>query len=170
MGLTHPDLARPVFHVWNAILAQLAAIRRQEASWGDVVALRYNGRIVDVRWTTSKGWQESIFDDEIVGGCQIYVSRALDEAEEEYLLTAYPGLGPEERSQLVSALRSFRTGEMVPFYIQRYGFYEGHTSYRADPLAIAFIFGLRTLEEIDRSVEGRLDEALTLHYSAAAGG
>ena len=37
----------------------------------------------------------------------------------------------------------------VPFYIMRYGFYEGHTSYRADPIAIACIFGLRSLQQIE---------------------
>ena len=38
---------------------------------------------------------------------------------------------------------------MVPYYIQRYGFYEGFTSYRAAPVAISFIFGLKSLEEIE---------------------
>jgi len=45
---------------------------------------------------------------------------------------------------------------MLPYYIMRYGFYEGHTDYRADPIAIAFIFGMRSLEEIEAAFEGRL--------------
>jgi hypothetical protein len=44
-------------------------------------------------------------------------------------------------------------GEIQPFYVMRYGFYEGHTRWRVDPAAIAFIFGLRSLQEIERALE-----------------
>jgi len=54
---------------------------------------------------------------------------------------------------------------MLPYYIMRYGFYEGHTDYRADPIAIAFIFGMRSLEEIEAAFEGRLYEVLTQHFT-----
>ena len=54
--------------------------------------------------------------------------------------------------------------EMLPFYVMRYGFYEGHTQYRGDPIAIAFIFGLKSLEEIDNAVKGNLYNILTNHY------
>jgi len=47
----------------------------------------------------------------------------------------------------------------------RYGFYEGHTSYRADPIAIAFIFGLRSLEEIEELFQGKLYKTLTEHFT-----
>ena len=48
----------------------------------------------------------------------------------------------------------------------RYGFYESHTDYREGPLAIAFVFGLRRLEEIEAAFPGRLYEALTSHCTA----
>ena len=54
--------------------------------------------------------------------------------------------------ELTRRLLDIHTGEMVPFFIQRYGFYEGHTVCRADPLAIASVFGLRSIEEIDRAI------------------
>ena len=54
---------------------------------------------------------------------------------------------------------------MAPYYIVRYGFYEGHTEYRADPIAIAFIFGIRSLAEIEMAFPGTLREALTMHFS-----
>jgi hypothetical protein len=54
---------------------------------------------------------------------------------------------------------------MQPHNIQWYGFYEGHTGWRADPIAIAFIFGFRTLEEIESAFPGRLDEVLTTHFT-----
>jgi len=47
----------------------------------------------------------------------------------------------------------------------RYGFYEGHTEYRCDPIAIALIFGLKSLEEIDEAFDGKLFEVLTGHFS-----
>jgi len=47
----------------------------------------------------------------------------------------------------------------------RYGFYEGHTDYRADPAAIARIFGLRSLEQIEAAFPGRLEEVLTQHFT-----
>jgi hypothetical protein len=58
-----------------------------------------------------------------------------------------------------------QTGEMEPHYIQWYGFYEGHTSWRADPIAIAFLFGLRSLEEIEGAFPGRLPEVLSAHFT-----
>ena len=48
--------------------------------------------------------------------------------------------------------------------IMRYGFYEGHTSYRADPIAIAFIFGLKSLEEIEAVYDGKLYIVFTEHH------
>ena len=43
-------------------------------------------------------------------------------------------------------LTRLRTGEMEPYYIMRYGFYEGHTEYRVDPIALAVTFGLKTTD------------------------
>jgi len=54
---------------------------------------------------------------------------------------------------------------MSPYYIMRYGFYEGHTDYRSDPITIAFIFGLRDLEEIENVFHGNLDQVLTNHFT-----
>ena len=48
----------------------------------------------------------------------------------------------------------------------RYGFYEGHTAYLVDPIAIAYIFGLRSIEEIEAAFPERLDGILTAHFTA----
>lgn len=69
---------------------------------------------------------------------------------------------------LLKKLSHIHTGEMVPYYIMRYGFYEGHTDYRADPIAIAWIFGLRSLEQIEAAFSGRLDKVLTHHFTREA--
>jgi hypothetical protein len=54
---------------------------------------------------------------------------------------------------------------MEPHYSRWYGFYEGHTRWRTDPIAIAFIFGLRSLEEIEAAFPGRLPELLATHFA-----
>ena len=70
-------------------------------------------------------------------------------------------------AELLQTLSHINTGEMVPYYIMRYGFYEGHTSYRADPIALTFIFGLRTIQEIEAAFPNRLYELLSAHFAAA---
>jgi hypothetical protein len=65
---------------------------------------------------------------------------------------------------MIEKLTHILMGEMLPFYIMRYGFYEGHTGYRGDPLAIAFIFGLKSLEEIEAAFPGDLPHVLIEHF------
>ena len=85
--------------------------------------------------------------------------------EEAYLAARYARLGAVGIDELVNRLSYVHAGEMVPFYIMRYGFYEGHTRYRADPIAIAFIFGLRSLEDLDIACGGDLSAVLTTHFN-----
>jgi hypothetical protein len=56
---------------------------------------------------------------------------------------------------------------MQPQYIMRYGFYEGHTYWRTDPVSIAFIFGLKDLEEMEEAFPAKLYEMLTGHFTAS---
>ena len=159
LGLKHEDLARPLFHLWNLFLAQDGVGRRQ-ASY----RLRYHGKEISVKWEGSRGWQESLFADEIQGMHRFEVWRELDAEEQALVNERYGHLSPPQRAQLLERLTRIRSGEMVPYYIQRYGFYEGHTDYRADPLAIARIFGLKSLKEIEEVFPGRLQEVLTLPF------
>jgi hypothetical protein len=62
-------------------------------------------------------------------------------------------------------LTRLRTGEMQPYYIMRYGFYEGHTEYRVDPLVMAVVFGLKSVTEIEKAFRGELDRVLTAHFT-----
>ncbi len=80
-----------------------------------------------------------------------------------YLQKHYPNLDADKMSEFVKKLPYIHTGEMVPYYIMHYGFYEGHTSYRADPIAIAFIFGLRSIEQMEEAFKGTFYETLTGH-------
>jgi predicted O-methyltransferase YrrM/HEAT repeat protein len=165
LGLRHPDLARPMFHLWNLILENIKANRSQQRPWGEVEHFFYNGKTVYFEVTSTKGWQESIFEDEIYGGLHIHVRRDLDDSEKAFLGKKYGHLKPGQIRDMDHALTHIHLSEMEPYYIMRYGFYEGHTDYRADPLAIAFIFGLRSLEDIEAAFPGKLYEELTTHFT-----
>jgi len=54
---------------------------------------------------------------------------------------------------------------MLLYYIMRYGFYEGRTAYRCDPVAIAFIFGLKSISEIEYAFRGNLYNIMTDHFT-----
>jgi len=164
MGLTHPQMAKPIFHIWNILL--------QEMEYGywvrfydHIKYIHYNGNIISFQAHGTKGWQLSIFQDEIQGSCDISVWREITSGEKEYLDNNYPGLTDSQRTELESRISVLHFSEMNPYYIMRYGFYEGHTYYRCDPIAIAFIFGMKSLEDLDRSLDNDLYQALTGHFT-----
>ena len=165
LGLTHPKMAKPLFHIWNLILKQTEAYYNDRRPWGEVEYFLYNGKKIFFKASTTKGWQESIFNDEIYGGYHINIWRELDLKERDYINKKYSFLNSEQMEELLKKLSHIHTGEMEPYYVMRYGFYEGHTDYRVDPIAISFIFGLRNLEEIEDAFEGNLYKALTEHFT-----
>lgn len=159
MGLIHPELAQPLYHVFNLIL-----VVKRDSDKGTVKAIKYNNKIVDLKFWGAKGWQNSIFNDEILGYWQIEMGRNLTEQEVKYLRKVYPRLTEEEFSRLIKKLSFIHTGEMIPYYIMRYGFYEGHTDYRADPIAISFIFGYKSIKDIEDIFPGTLDHILKSEF------
>jgi hypothetical protein len=167
LGLTHPQLARPLFHVWNMIEADVEAGRwnHPEHRWDQLPRVVYNGRPVDLEVHDTKGGQESIFDDGLDGAFYMKIQRVPTPGEEQFLRERYGALAPGAWKAFVRRLSVMETGEMEPHYIQWYGFYEGHTSWRTDPVAIAFIFGLRSLEEIEAAFPARLPEVLAEHFT-----
>jgi len=164
MGFTHPQVVKPLFHVWNMILNE---IQREEWRRFDnkYKFFFYHGKTITLEANGSRGWQISIFQDEIQGNFNIHVYRDLSDAERSYLTTRYGRLSEEQFDEMVEKLSHIHMSEMVPYYVRRYGFYEGHTSFRADPIAVAFIFGLKSLEEIEDAFAGTLYEALTNHFT-----
>ncbi len=162
MGLTHPELARELFQLWNIVLLHDRQMRAEGRPLRRIDSFRCRGRTVRILEASSgKGWQESIFDDGILGMYQLEFRRDLDSGEQAYLNEKYGYLDKTRMARLVDRLTRIHTGEMVPYYIQRYGFYEGDTMFRADPLTLALIFGLRSLEELDTAFKGKLYEVLT---------
>jgi hypothetical protein len=165
LGFTHPELARPLFQVFNVAVRNLETYRRKHTPVNDIEYILYNGHRVYLDFYGSKGWQESIFDDDVQGYWQMRMWRELEAEEELYLRQAYGHLGEDMLSNLTKNLTTIFTGEMVPFYIMRYGFYEGHTDYRADPISIASVFGLMSIPEIDSALGGNLHEWFDHHYA-----
>ncbi len=166
LGLKHPDLARPLLHLWN--ITNIRERYNEQTSAGNRIHLKglmYGGRTLGIKVTGSRGWQESIFNDEILGNYHLEVWRELDPEEHEFLKRHYAALSPKAIEILIKKLSTIHTGEMVPYYINRYGFYEGHTDFRADPLAIAFIFGLRSIGEVHHASGGDLYTYLTTHFT-----
>jgi hypothetical protein len=160
LGLTHSELASPLFEIFNLILRDLELARRGLVPHYDIATLLYDGREIAIDASASKGWQESIFLDGVRGYWSIRISRELSWGEQGYLRGHYP----DKVEELTPLLSSIHFSEMAPFYITRYGFYEGHTDYRADPIAVALMFGLLSIEEIDTAVGHDLHGALTRHY------
>ncbi len=166
LGLTHPELARPLFHVWNLIQTDLELDRWHMAthSWENVDSLLYHDGWIGLEAHDTKGGQKSIFADGLDGGFWIVISRPLAPQERAFLRESYPDLPAEELAEVERRLTSILTGEMEPHYVMWYGFYEGHTGWRVDPLAVARIFGLRTLRELEAAFPGRLPSALLDHH------
>ena len=167
LGLRHPQTARPLFHIWNMIVRDVE-LNRLGRFWEHFEYILYNGQKVFLKGGGSKGWQESLFDDEILGKFQIEIWREPNQDDKAFLLKKYPDLANDQMAAMLKKLSHIYTGEMVPYYIMRYGFYEGHTDYRADPVAIAWIFGLKSLEQIEAEFDGRLEEVLTQHFTREA--
>jgi hypothetical protein len=160
LGFSHPNLAKPLFHIFNIIITV-----KTNSEHGNIGGIFYNQRKIYVRFWGHKGWQQSIFNDEILGYWEIEIWRDLDEDEKSFLATKFMHLSKEEMSTMIQRISCIHTGEMVPYYIMRYGFYEGHTDYRADPIAITFIFGLKNIEDIHYNFNDDLYKTLITHYT-----
>ena len=158
LGLTHAELARPLFHVWNMMRTDLDLDRWDMAThrWRNVVAIVSHGSTVNLVAGDTKGGQASIFADGLGGSFWMEVGRELSADERAFLDSRYGRLNPEQTSAFVRALTHIQTGEMEPHYVMWYGFYEGKTAWRTDPITIALVFGLRTLEQIEAAFPGRL--------------
>lgn len=163
LGLTHSDLARPLFHLWNMMRTDIDLGRWNMAThrWHNVTAVLSRGRTVNVVAGDTKGGQLSIFDDGLDGAFWIEIQTELTATERSFLAARYPHLDGTRMDTLVRLLTRMETGEMEPHYAMWYGFYEGKTPWRTDPIAIALIFGLRTIEQIEAAFPGRLYEVLT---------
>jgi hypothetical protein len=164
MELTHPQMAKPLFHIWNLILKEID-LGNWARFYNNIPKIYYNDNPLNFRASSTKGWQISIFHDEVQGRYDIHIDRNLTPQEDKYLKVNYSHLNDNEMAILIEKLTNLDFSEMLPYYIMRYGFYEGHTDYRCDPIAISFIFRLKSLKEIDNAFKGDLLNALLKHHN-----
>lgn len=164
IGLIQDDIIRPLFHFWNMVVEGM-----KNDYWNNeslmMKGLFYNNYFINTT-ADGKGYQESIFDDEVLGNLHLEMWRDPTENEICYLNDHYSHLTEKKMANLKKKLFHIHTGEMAIYYARWYGFYEGHTDYRADPIAIACIFGIKSIEEIDKAFDGQLYEVLTEHHTS----
>lgn len=165
LGLTHSQLAKPLFNIFNLILVHLKYYLEKIRPFEDIDYIIFNGKNIYLQWGGAKGWQTSIFDDNISSYYEINTWRELSREEINYFNKKYLSLNANQMIELRKNISHIHTGEIVPYYIMRYGFYEGHTAWRADPIAISFIFGIKSLSEIDRLLGHDLYTLLIRHYT-----
>ena len=134
--------------------------------WDHIKYFYYNGYMIHVEAEDTKGGQMSIFDDGIQGAFHIKLRRRAEPQELALLAQKYHALSQEDYELLKENLFTITMGEMEAQYIMRYGFYEGHTYWRTDPITIALVFGLRTLPEIEEVFLKELDKVLIEHAVA----
>ncbi len=164
MGLTHRDLSKPFFHLWNTILYMIDYDSQGIISSNESDSMFYFGRSIRFAAPSCRGWQYSLFTDSIQGECHLELEVALTEEDRSFIDKHYSFLSNGDKKDFIEKLTHVHTGEMVAYYIQYYGFYEGHTDYRADPITLAFIFGLKSIEELHDIFKGNLYEMLTLPF------
>lgn len=163
MKLKHRDLAKPLFHIWNLVVVEHEH-NRMTYHGPTLESIFYGGQEVFLDIRCTKCFQYSIFYDNLQCTYDMRIGRNLTKDEESYIDNRYSGLPKSKQEALKKKLSEINVGEIIPYYIQRYGFYEGHTSWRADPIAIAFIFSIKSLEQIEMAFPGKLNKILFEHY------
>jgi hypothetical protein len=83
LGLNHLQMAKPLYHIWNMILQEIECGKLGRFSV--IQCFFYNGNKVTLRAESMKGWQISIFQDEIQDRFDIDVQRMLTDAERLFL-------------------------------------------------------------------------------------
>lgn len=164
MKLTHPELAKTIFHYWNIIQVSEAISQEQNITTPSIDTIFYNNRVIKYNAPGCRGWQYSIFEDSIWGECHLEIQVELSETEELFINENCKHLTSEQITDFIKRLTHMHTGEMAAYYIQMYGFYEGHTDYRADPIVLAYIFGLKSLNELFKAFDGKVYENIINHH------
>lgn len=177
LGLNHQQTARCLFHIYNLIVEVYKHGEAEAHSYREFVRWKnyekmcevrhvfYNRQKVPITIRLSVGFQYSIFNDEIRGTLMIDLARELKPNEEKLLKNKYGHLRKDQFEKMIKSITHILFSEMEPYYIMRYGFYEGHTEYRAEPIAIAWLFGIKSLEDIEKAFSGRLYETLTEQFT-----
>jgi hypothetical protein len=114
LDLTHHQLARPLFHLFNLSQRGTEVYARGDAPHAYLTEMFYAGRMLSVAGEGGKGWQEPLFGDEVLGYYALDVAREPDTNELAYLERTYGRLAASELARLIEALFSIHTGEGCP--------------------------------------------------------
>jgi len=166
MNLTHPDLAKTIFHFWNIIQVKEEMENKLSITAPSIDTIFYNKKAIKYIVPSCRGWQDSVFEDTVMGECHLEMKVSLTKSESEFIRDNFKQLTAEQKDDMVKRLTQMHTGEMAAYYIQKYGFYEGHTDYRADPIILAYIFGLKSLQEIYKAYDGKVYENIINHHKS----
>lgn len=166
MGLTHHDLSKPLFHLWNTVLYWLDYNQQDIIPSEEFDILLYRGKKIGYSAPNCRGWQYSLFNDSIQGECHLELRINLSDEERLFIDSRFAYLPNEEKKGMIEKITRLHTGEMAAYYIQYYGFYEGHTDYRADPIRLAFIFGLKSIEELYATFGASLYDQINDHHTS----
>ena len=112
-GLTHQQLAAPLFYVMNLMEHAGPGADNKES-----VVFSYKKQKYEASWMRYRGIQTSIFDDHLTSNLDFKVKN-------------------------IQTGRSLKFSGLVIPYIWRYGFYEGNTPYRVEPSDIIEVFQLK---------------------------
>ena len=99
LGLTHPQMAKPLFQAWNIILQEME-LGKWGRFWDNIQYIFYNGRKVILKAQGTKGWQISIFQDEIQGRFDMTVHSDLSLKEKSFLRNRYSHLSAQQMTEL----------------------------------------------------------------------
>jgi hypothetical protein len=168
LGLTHPQMAKPLLYILNLMDVEMALNTwwGNSGQWKNISYFFFNNKKILIKDAIlTKGLQLSIFEDGVEGYAHIKITRELEKNEKEFLKRKYSFLNEEQMMDMTNRISFINSAEMQPYYIQWYGFYEGHTFWRTDPLAIAFIFGLKSIEELEEAFPEKLYKVLTTEHT-----
>ncbi|NIM17666.1 MAG: hypothetical protein GTO45_37350 [Candidatus Aminicenantes bacterium] len=78
LGLTHPQMAKPLLYVWKLIKQHEEMNREKGQQPKNLDHFMYNGKKIYLKSQSGHGWQDSIFNDGIRGMYHIEVRRELE--------------------------------------------------------------------------------------------
>ena len=106
LELTHPLLAKPLFHVLNMMDNDLVLNRWNMARhhWDNIQYFYYKNHQIYVDVVDTKDGQQSIFNDSMEGGFYIKLWFEPDPADLEFLQTHYSHLTSEQMDQMINLL------------------------------------------------------------------
>ena len=101
MDLTHRDLSKALFHLWNTVLYMNDYDDQGTISSEGKDTLFYSGKKIWYSAPNCRGWQYSLFNDSIQGECHLELMVILSENERSFIEARYDILTDDERNEMI---------------------------------------------------------------------